>query len=259
MPTPALQKKANVDTFVQNTTTPRLDYKSYPPSITSEVFELKQTKVIPRTTSTTVFAPRRTIPQDVARRKSLFERKGPRSDILRIIFFQCCRAHTLHNKLNHLHTCAKHLYLVLYVEHRELTEDEMLLSVLLSVSGRSAILGALESRSRPSPDRASLAWWNLPCSGAPPTPAAAAAAAAGISRLVRVRVAIVAGSERDDELGGERTAGGEDGNDKAVWLRRCRIEKARPVVHHGAVGWDGLEKDEEDTTACHSNDRILKQ
>lgn len=49
-------------------------------------------------------------------------------------------------------------------EHWELTEEEILLNVLLNVSGLPSILGALHNRSRPPPDGPSLAWWKVPCS-----------------------------------------------------------------------------------------------
>lgn len=54
--------------------------------------------------------------------------------------------------------------LALLAAHRELTAEEMLLSVLLKVSGRPLVLGALDRRSprRPPPDDASLAWWKVP-------------------------------------------------------------------------------------------------
>jgi len=54
--------------------------------------------------------------------------------------------------------------LALLEAHRELTAEEMLLSVLLKVFGRPFVLGALDSRSprRPPPDGASLAWWKVP-------------------------------------------------------------------------------------------------
>lgn len=53
---------------------------------------------------------------------------------------------------------------------RELTEEDMVLSVLLRVSGRPFILGALDRRSprRPPPDDASRAWWKVPCRTAVP-------------------------------------------------------------------------------------------
>lgn len=58
-------------------------------------------------------------------------------------------------------------HLALRDEHWELTQEEILLNVLLNVSGRPLILGALHNRSRlpPPPDGPSLAWWKVPCSG----------------------------------------------------------------------------------------------
>lgn len=61
--------------------------------------------------------------------------------------------------------------LALLEAHRELTAEEMLLSVLLKVSGRPLVLGALDRRPprRPPPDGASLAWWKVPYRATVPT------------------------------------------------------------------------------------------
>lgn len=54
-------------------------------------------------------------------------------------------------------------HLALCEEHWELTDDEILLNVLLKVSGRPLILGALHDWFRFPPDGPNLAWWKVPC------------------------------------------------------------------------------------------------
>lgn len=57
-------------------------------------------------------------------------------------------------------------------ENMELTEEEIRLKVLLKVSGRPFIAGALAAFFPPLATAASLAWWKVPCHRfAPPTPA----------------------------------------------------------------------------------------
>ena len=88
--------------------------------------------------------------------------RGTRSASSTLCACSCCTCTCVHSNTTNL---------ALLEAHRELTAEEMLLSVLLKVSGRPLVLGALDRRSprRPPPDGASLAWWKVPYRATVPT------------------------------------------------------------------------------------------